>query len=185
MNPLRIGPAEGNGQFAQFMAAFGHRMMYLMAVFVTAEVCYDALGQPGELTLADTAVICLYLASFYGHARYHRGRLCEPCMARTPLDPQAAVNRWKTALWLVHHRRPIVVCLIVLMVSLLGENVMRVHHAAWAASTLDGTTVLTFGVLMLAQWKHEKLEPWCPWCNWGRGGDKEVSPATPDPAVSR
>lgn len=185
VSPPRTGPAAGDGRFARIMTAFGHRMIYLMAVTVTAHVCYDALGQPGMLTPPSTALTFLFDVSLYAEFRYHSRRLCGACMARTPADPQAAVNRWRKALWLVHHRRAVVVCTILLIVGVLGENVMRAHHAAWAASAVDAAVFLALGIWALAGWKHQPLMPWCPWCHWGDGGNSELFPEVPDPAAAR
>lgn len=41
------------------------------------------------------------------------------------------------------------------------------------------------GALWIIVWRHSRLRPWCPWCNWGKGGDEEVSPEVPDPALSK
>jgi hypothetical protein len=49
----------------------------------------------------------------------------------------------------------------------------------------DMTVVFIFLVYVTMQHKHKRLQPWCPWCNWGKGGDKEVSPEVPDPALSK
>ena len=38
---------------------------------------------------------------------------------------------------------------------------------------------------IISVWQHRKLQPWCPYCRWDEGGDEEVSPDVPDPAMSK
>jgi hypothetical protein len=49
----------------------------------------------------------------------------------------------------------------------------------------DIAVVLFIVFTWTVQGAHSILQPWCPWCDWGKGGDEEVLPEVPDPALSK
>lgn len=170
-------PGERGGRVMMWL---GHNLMPIMFAWAAFVVPDDLLGNPGGwMHWAGAAVSVMYLAVFWSEIRWHRKRLCEKCAGKTPLDPEASVRRWKPALRAVHRSTPIVMSGIILSLAL-----SFVGHEFWADLT---AALLAVGVLglWLSMHVHDRLQPWCPWCNWGKGGDEEVSPEVPDPALSK
>ena len=131
----------------------------------------------GQQALFAVAVVC-----FYCDLRWHGMRLCERCAAQTPLDPQRSVRRWKPALRSVHEIRDRKIIIAALLAIALAPVFMPPGAGTTALYVVVNVIILAMWVAM---WRHNRLQPWCPWCNWGRGGDEEVSPEVPDPALSK
>lgn len=115
---------------------------------------------------------------------YHAERLCERCINATPLDAAAEAERRRPVLRLHHAARIRVAALAGLLAATL--LVTGSHHPppGWARAA-HAVFLLAGGVLLGSDFRHRKLYPWCPWCRWDGGGDHEVSPDVPAPAVSR
>lgn len=125
------------------------------------------------------------LAAFFGLmaalAHVARARMCVGCAKRTPLDPQAAIERHSWALFITHlaAHRPLFTWLWLAGICGLGL-------AAWAVTDVRlfyAPWDIVFTLLCYSEWRHHFLQPWCPRCrgDWGDGGDPEVVP-DPDPA---
>lgn len=165
----------------------GHYSLPLLRVAVAVSVADDAAGQPGG---ADgwagwivTAAWAVWIAAVLADGGVHQERLCERCVAATPLDPQAAVDRWKRALRLHHNNGARNGMLGGILACWLATGFLH-HPPAWALA-LSATADVAYGAFSLVSWKHRRLFPWCPFCRWGDGGAEEVSPDVPAPAVSR
>lgn len=162
----------------------GHYSTPALLAAVVASVADDAMGQPGGAVQWITiAVWALWLAAWLADGGVHQERLCERCIAASPLDPQAAVDRWRRVLRLHHERR--------VMIAVLGAVVVwdvmagRLHHPpAWALA-VSALTSVALGASYAVTWQHRRLYPWCPFCRWDEGGAEEVSPDVPAPAVTR
>ena len=111
-------------------------------------------------------------------------------MGATPLDPQAAVERWKPALKADHRNKLILLILLANFVWVFGVGNVLVdgahwagipkHHDVWAYFLQDLSTLIIIPAYWLIQRVHRDLYPWCPWCHWDDGGDEEKVP-DPDP----
>lgn len=163
----------------------GHHSLPFLWVYVAVTVVADA-WHPGYISAAWGAATVIWFASFLAAAR-HDARLCGRCMAATPLDPQAAVQRWRPVLRAYHRRRfPVIVMAVFLVTLPAGLLLMQHKHGyAYAGYALNGIAYLAIGLMYTVERRHRLLYPWCPWCHWNDGGDFEASPDVPDPAVSR
>jgi hypothetical protein len=163
----------------------GHYATHLLLAAVAASVADDAMGQPGGVVQwAAVAAWTVWIAAFLVDGGFHRERLCERCVAASPLDPQAAVDRWRRALRL-HHARAVMVAVLAGVVGWnLASGALFRHPPAWALA-VSALASVTLGASYAVSWQHRRLYPWCPFCRWGEGGAEEVSPDVPAPAVTR
>lgn len=162
----------------------GHYALPIFTACTAVYIADNCLGNPQSgvmprlqivTALASTAVVV-------GVFRYHS--LCVRCMAKTPLDPEASVKRWKRALRVVHWRYLLHFVVAGVLLLFAGSVIKPGPWPTWAnavSSVIDFITLLAFAAVTV----HQRLQPWCPWCRWGRGGDEEISPEVPDPSVSR
>lgn len=160
----------------------GHYSNYVLLAVLALGIAGAATGQNqgplGDVAAAFGVVwIAAMLASFY-----HNARLCERCVAASPLDPQAEVDRWRLMLRWEHLPW-------VQTVSALGYGVwiaflFHYHHVPWWYWIPGAVLVPLFVSVVIADRQHRRLYPWCPWCHWGGGGDEEVAPDVPAPTVS-
>jgi hypothetical protein len=171
---------DGPGRPSRLGMMLGHysRLVMMAAIVVTGVTVFT-----GGAALLSVALACW--AAYAVTARYervaHAGMLCGRCVAATPLDPQAAITRWRPALSWFHSRWYQVDYLIFLGWWVIAD--LLAGHLDWLSLAGDGAAylVLTWGVL--ASHQHRRLHPWCPDCGWGDGGDTEGAGA-PDPAPS-
>lgn len=83
----------------------GHYSTLLLLAAVAMSVADDATGQSqGTVEWVAAAVWLAWVAALMADIGRHREHLCERCIAASPLDPQAAVTRWRRVLRL-HHAR--------------------------------------------------------------------------------
>ena len=82
----------------------GHYFLWLSLPFAALILAGDGTGRPGWLGVLAAAGWFVWFAAVFTDIRYHAPRLCERCMGATPLDPQAAVERWRPALRANHSR---------------------------------------------------------------------------------
>jgi hypothetical protein len=161
----------------------GHYSTFILLAAVAASVAYDAAGRPGGgvIDWAMDVAWLAWVASFTADARVHRERLCERCIAASPLDPQAVVTRWRQVLRLHHDRRTMIVIYGAIVAWDLGSASLFRHPSAWALA-VDALTVSVLGATYVVTWQHRRLYPWCPFCSWGDGGPQELSPDIPVPS---
>jgi hypothetical protein len=161
----------------------GHYSTVLLLVAVAVSVAADAAGRPsGPLDWALSAVWLAWIVAFMADLGRHQERLCERCIAASPLDPQSAVTRWRHVLWVHHARRGQAAVLVAIIAwDVVSDSLFR-HPPAWALA-VDALTVIVLGASYAATWQHRRLYPWCPFCRWDDGGEHEVSPDVPTPAV--
>lgn len=125
------------------------------------------------------------LAAFFGLlaalAHVGRARMCVTCAQRTPLDPQAAIERHGWALFTTHlaAHKPLYTWLW--LVGVMGLGVLAAHLTGVRLFYAPWDFVFTW--LCYSEWRHHYLQPWCPRCQggWEDGGEPEVVP-DPDPA---
>jgi len=84
-----------------------------------------------------------------------------------------------TALLAAHRMTP-----YVLLGAVLSLGLSAFGEALWVRWA-NVAIVVAFILVWLSLHVHDRLRPWCPWCDWGKGGDEEVSPEVPDPALSK
>lgn len=158
----------------------GHFAYYLLAAALAAGVLYNILGRPGWLDWPATALWFAWYAALAAQMLYHDSHLCERCIAAAPLNPQAAVDRWKPALGQWHR------VLANLVFSAAALALIWVHwHPAWLWYALNSAGLVLLAVFWLAEYQHRRLYPWCPWCHWGGGGDEELVPDAPVPDIEK
>lgn len=135
--------------------------------------------------LVDLPATLLFVAWVYSVYRHMRIGLCEHCARKTPIDPQAEVNRKRRWLRLIHRLTegkwarwgPLAVILTLAVLSSIKIGEFRV---GLIATPLLWVVIVGPAVLLHI---HNPLQPWCPWCRWDEGGDEEPSPEpTPDPS---
>ena len=134
------------------------------------------------LWVTDAAWV-LFAVAITADLCYHAERLCERCIAATPLDAAGEAERSRPVLWL-HHAMKLRLLVLgpLLVASVLAEA--RPRPPGWAY-VVDVVFLLAIGVFAWSDARHRKLYPWCPYCRWDGGGDHEASPDVPAPAVSR
>lgn len=171
----------------------GHYEPAFMAASLAAFTAGDLTRHryPALTVFADLTVLA-WLAATIAGMRWHEPGLCERCAAATPLDPQAAVTRWKPALRLAHSRwfRAAAVATVLawdlagsVTMSVNGRHVFGMPGGPWyyAAVLLLGIPAYALlASVVLTGRKHRQLYPWCPYCNWDDGGEEETIPE-PDP----
>jgi hypothetical protein len=151
-----------------------------IGVTVIAAATGDQLGVAG-----DVAVVVWIIAAFSlfigGH--YHDSRLCGRCVAAAPLDPQAAIERWRPALWWAHKT----LWMSLATFAAVGWFIWlgQYHHVPWWAWIPTVPAALVYAGVFISARQHSRLYPWCPWCHWNDGGDEEIAPDVPAPTVSR
>jgi len=91
----------------------GHHALWLTVPFMALVLAADLSGRPGWLTWVTAGAQLAWFGAILTDAGYHAARLCERCMGATPLDPQAAVERWKPALRLEHRSGVLIAVLAV------------------------------------------------------------------------
>ena len=159
----------------------GHYSLPFLWVFVAVAVI-SGVTHWGFLTWVTSVTTAVLVVTVLASVR-HDARLCERCIAATPLDPQAAVQAWRPVLRLYHRRWLSPAVLAVVLTGLLLPAAYR--HPPWWAVTANVTAFVLTGLLWTVAQRHRKLYPWCPWCRWEDGGDYEASPDVPAPTVSR
>lgn len=162
----------------------GHYSTAFLLAAVTVSVADDATGQSNggvqwRATVAWTAWILAWAAGDHRH----REHLCERCIAASPLDPQAEIDRWRRVLRLHHARRAMIALFGGIIAWDFASDALFRHPPIWVLA-LDAVTVVVLGASYVVTWKHRQLYPWCPFCRWGDGGEHEVSPDVPAPAAS-
>jgi len=168
----------------------GHYALWVMPVYIVAAIAADATGRPYWSAWVGGAAIIAFWGAIIIDNSYHSAKLCERCMGATPLDPQAAVERWKPALKADHRNKLILLILLANFVWVFGVGNVLVdgahwagipkHHDVWAYFLQDLSTLIIIPAYWLIQRVHRDLYPWCPWCHWDDGGDEEKVP-DPDP----
>jgi len=177
-----------------FLLWCGHYILWLLALYAAAVLAVDLAGRPDILTWAETGAWGVMMILVVVSMTYHQAKLCERCAGSTPLDPQAAVEKWKPALRLNHRNTLIPVILIanIAWQAAIGDLVvggvhawgLPRHHDIWAYLLQDIPALIILGGFFVIDWIHRNLYPWCPWCHWGGEGDAEIVP-DPDPELSK
>ena len=162
----------------------GHYSTVLLLGAVAVSVADDAAGQPGgPLDWLTSAMWLAGIAALMADVGRHQEHLCERCIAASPLDPQAAVTRWRRVLRLHHERRAVIALFGGIIVwDFVSDSLFR-HPPAWVLA-VDALTMIILGASYVVTWQHRRLYPWCPFCRWGDGGAHEASPDVPSPATA-
>jgi len=162
----------------------GHYGAWLIAGLIPVTIATSNKGiYDGPAGIAGTILVTLLLGSWLAGTAQHTRSLCGRCAASTPLDPQAAVRRWRPVLKIMHSRRA--ACLSVTVAGLLiGSAFLPGGQTASPAIIMACSGIAGATWLQIASTRHQRLQPWCPWCHWDDGGDEEVTPEVPDPAMS-
>ena len=176
----------GGRRYNPALMWLGHHSIKLMAaalLIVTAYYLTGLYNGPDPVGWAMAGVWLFWYFTMILDERYHTARLCERCVAATPLDPQAAVSRWRPALRVKHARKAEAAGLILVVVWSFGGPLVVSSHS-WPYRAGGVLVALILAGVAGTGWVHRKLYPWCPWCNWGGGGEHEEAP-DPDPADSK
>jgi hypothetical protein len=182
LSQIQGAPEPGERQGRLMMTA-GHYMLIPTAMWAAYSIGEALAGSPGgPVGWGQQVLFAVSATCFYCDLRWHGTRLCEKCARATPLDPQRAVRRWKPALRFVHEMRDRKSVLAVILIVALAPVFMP--SGGVSTGIYVGVTVVVMA-MWVSMWRHSCLQPWCPWCNWGKGGDEEVSPEVPDPALSK
>jgi hypothetical protein len=157
----------------------GHYAPRILAVTVIVAIASDLAGSPGFMTWPVAVVFTAGTAAFILDKMYHEPRLCERCITASPLDPQAAVDRWRQALRWEHGRR-VKILLLLACVAWFFTAGFRGAHPGALYGAIDAVALLVLASSYVAMYVHRRLYPWCPWCHWDDGGPRELVP-DPDP----
>lgn len=155
----------------------GHYEAFFLLAAVSVSIAADALGNPAALTWPGTAFWTAWLVTIMADLQCHRWQLCERCISHAPaLNPQAAVDRWRRALWLSHRQR--------LLMGLMATSVALIFisatgHQPWHYA-IDVLALVILAGVTVTRYEHGRLQPWCPYCHWGDGGGEEVAPVAPE-----
>lgn len=163
----------------------GHYSIRIMIPAVFLLVAFTVAGRPGGdngvLSWIVTAVWLAWYVTIMFDFHYHEARLCERCIAATPLDPQKAVNRWDRLLRVYHSKKVLIGMTISVVAWFFTAPWVAGHH--WWGNAISLVALLVIAVILTTSHVHRRLYPWCPYCRWGGRGDAEVVP-DPDPAAS-
>jgi hypothetical protein len=174
------------GRASRVLMWLGHYVRVFLAVSFLLAIINDILGGKNGLlpvNILSAVAIGVFLVALFADSHWHQENLCVRCIAATPLDPQAAVDRWRRALRANHSGAAWAFLVIAALAGLIGTT--SVLSRPWSVVVIAAAWVM-FAVFNLAVHIHRRLYPWCPWCDWGDGGgDEEVSPDVPDPAISQ
>lgn len=160
----------------------GHYSLAALTAVVAAIITIGAFGKPhGWLQLVGVIPVIAWLLVIFVAEPHHQHRLCARCARHTPLDPQAAADRWKPAFRYQHSRWKIAPTIVILIWA-LGTSPVK-GQPLWEY-LLNSAVLIMIVLTYIPAWQHVKLQPWCPWCTWGDGGDHEDAPDVPAPTVS-
>lgn len=130
-----------------------------------------------SLIITITAVISMGLVIF------HRTRLCEPCLARMPLNGAELAQQWQRSLRWTHRLHDPVQAPFLVLTALLVMFSVDVVAGPKTADLLMYVAVIAH---LRAVVRHDNVQPWCKRCHWCRGDDDETAVApTPSPAAAR
>jgi hypothetical protein len=178
---MTVQEMPGGDRYADALKCLGHYSSHIMAGVTAIAIPNDlTAGRIIPLTWISAVAWMIWMASIYAEARYHSEHLCERCIAATPLDPGAAVKRWKPALWWKHSKISAAALIIVFIWS-LSATVSVIGGWLWYA--LGAPLLLILAGTIFAMHQHHRLYPWCPWCHWPDEGGEEVVPDVPAPTV--
>ncbi len=180
---VQEGPRKDN----RFLMWAGHHSIRLMIPAVVLVVAFTVAGRPGgdsgPLSWVVTAVWLTWFVTIMVDFNYHEARLCERCIAATPLDPQKAVNRWDRVLRISHSKKALITMTFLVVVWFFTAPWITAEHHWWG-NAINVAALLVVAVIVTTMHVHRRLYPWCPYCRWGgRGGQEEAVP-DPDPAAS-
>lgn len=173
-------PGRGDSRVLMWL---GHYSVYLMLVALAAALFAEATGTRILPDLVSDLAWIAWMVSVFADWYYHESRLCERCIAATPLDTQAAVDRWRPVLWWNHQpgwRFTTLGASVAVSLWIAGQA-----HLAWWAWVLVVAGLSSYGFFFLSSLLHRRLYPWCPYCRWDDGGDEEVPPDVPAPEMSK
>lgn len=168
----------------------GHYSLWLLLPWAGLAVARDITGRPSWMTWIETAAQVILFAALVTDRGYHHARLCERCAGATPLDPQAAVERWKPALrrdhqdWFMFRVLSAGIAWSIgtgyALVSGVPAAGLAAHRVLWAYLLQDLPVMAVVAGYYIVSRVHRNLYPWCPWCHWDHGGEHEAVP-DPDP----
>jgi hypothetical protein len=160
----------------------GHYSWVLLVTLVALTAAADATNRGvGWLDLVTVIAWGTWWVSLLlVDKRYHAPRLCERCIAATPLDPQASVDRWLRFLRMEHETGR----WFLVMAAVFGLDVWVDSWHHWLGDVTDFMLMAVLATVYAAEYIHRRLYPWCPFCHWGDGGDHEAAPDVPAPTVS-
>lgn len=180
---VQDAPGRGNDRLAAFLMWYGHHSAWLLWAAIPCAVTGTALGlSTGLASYALSVPMVLWMGALGAEVLYHRENLCPWCARETPLDPQGAVDRWRPALRFSHGPGRLIAGITVLGVFL---GLARIWPPPWWVILAEVLSYIVLGLTYASIYQHRRLYPWCPWCHWDDGGEEEVSPDIPAPAVSR
>lgn len=159
----------------------GHFSIWFLWAFIAVAITGD-VSHWGFLTWPSGGMTIVMITAMVAGVR-HDFRLCERCIAATPLDPQAAVQRWRPVLQAYHRYRLRMAIGLAAIAAFIAVALVR--HPPWWLPVLAVAAFVIIGLLNTIQHRHRRLYPWCPWCRWEGGGDEELVPDVPAPTVSR
>lgn len=151
--------------------------------FFTTFTTNAAVATGGAVLIGAGVVFMLFgMRSDWRHSRH----LCDKCIEKWPLDPQAQVQKRMGSLRRYHW---------------LADNPRRSVGVSAAIVAIEAVVVLwapriVFGVVavvVLLVWTplqtwtnrvHSRLQPWCPWCHHRDDGGETFEPE-PDPEMSK
>jgi hypothetical protein len=163
----------------------GHYSQFFLLALAPFLIAWLVAGVPdsGLIDMAADVAWAAWLVTMLADTFYHQNRLCERCIRVTPLDPQAAVDRWRPALRAVHSPRLGIASVAVFAAFALGSALVPSHSLEKRLIALPVLAVIAGW--FTAQYKHRRLQPWCPWCHWDDGGDEELVPDNPAPVLEK
>lgn len=162
----------------------GHYSWVFLVVLVVLDVANDATlaHWPVLSRLVGVAWVLWLFDLMIVDKSYHDARLCERCIAATPLNPEAAAERWDRCLQLEHSGFRMSLVLF----TVVGLNLWIQTYHDWIGYLTDALVLMSIVVVYGAEYAHRRLYPWCPYCHWRDGGDPEYVPEhDPDPGVSK
>lgn len=127
-------------------------------------------------------MIAFFLAIFLNNK--HFGEMCERCLGKMPLNPDAAVKRWKWALRSVHKiinfGAKKLIAFAVIFCGIYQIAWYTLPHYSITNNVLYSVAGVTVGAFSVMASKHQQLQPWCPWC---RGNGGHAHSEQPNPVI--
>lgn len=181
MTTVSPGNAGSSRGFRAVAARVSHAVPALCWAYMILSVPTYLGWQLGS-RIALVPWIVTYATLIVALVHTFRDRMCLHCMRRTPLDPQAAVDRHRWALLAEHvlARFPLLTWAALVAVGAVSYRLVQDSGVKPLYALFDIALVS----LCYVGWRHHHLQPWCPRCrgHWGDGGDPERVPE-PDPVA--
>jgi len=149
------------------------RHLAVPAIYAFIVVTVTMQWLPEMPRIVNLLMFAALMGLFYAYMQHDR-ELCDRCMAKMPLDPDAAVRRNRRLLKARHHPLWVLGPMVALVVT---EDLLP--YQSWEEKVAGTLVNAVFAIFITVATRHQHLQPWCPWCRGGGGDDDALAPVAP------